>query len=283
MNAFKMNQVTINRGTFCLDQISLTLPQGMVMAVIGRNGAGKTTLLQSLFERFKIERGDMSIFDTTFHDHRASILQNMAFIQHVYPFPLSYKIGKLIQVYTRLFPEFQPKLIEERCKQLNIGLHQTMKELSLGQRKLVEFYFAIARNVDFLVLDEPMANLDPVIRHLFVKELHTFMLHEQHSILISSHLLTDVEKIADYVVVLDQGQIRLVDTMDQLMRGYQRVSGMHPLPTPLIEQFLQYQKCEDHTFTGLCKTDVCLPENVQKTRADLETILCMLSGGEDIC
>lgn len=277
MNALQFDHVEIKRNDFTLHDITFTLPLGNVIAVIGSNGAGKSTLMQAIFQKHQRCAGQIQIFHTCMEENRAEIMQRTAFLQSSFPFPQTYKLSQLSQMFATLYPSFQSAIFETLCKKACFPITKHLSTFSLGQQKRIELFLALARKVDLLIMDEPFSTLDPIVRRLSIQDLHTFMLDEQHSIFIASHMLEDIDKLADYVIFLDHGCITLIERMDYIQSLYYEIQGKGTLKPALQEHMLVYQ-CQDQRYCGIWKADRMLPpDDVYASKCDLETLLYYLA------
>lgn len=278
MNAITIKDAYVDLGNFQLRSIDLDIPMGCVMGCIGRNGAGKTTLMNTIMNLQDRERGTIEFFGSTLEEQREQILNDVAYLPSECPFTLGVKVKKLASLTKTMFQNFDQELFDQLCKHSEISCSSKLSHLSLGELKLVQLYLLLARKPKVLILDEPMANLDPVTRTEILELLHTFMIEEDHTIFISSHILSDLEKLADYITILHNGVVLLSEQVDILADRYQIIYFDEDQRDHLPSKDLLYMKKEREGYSALCDRS----ENrgdLRSRPADLEDILYYLSGG----
>lgn len=215
MNAITMKDVLAKRNAFTLKEINIHIKTGSVSGLIGRNGAGKTTLIQTLVREWKIKQGEIEYFGLPYHGNEAWIHSNIAYVAADDMFH-NVRLKHLIKYRNVLYDNFDGAFLEEMFQKFHIGVEKKLKEYSSGTRKIISILLAMAQKPQLLILDEPMANLDPITRMEILSLLRTFMEDETHSILISSHLLSDLEKICDSIILINNGSILFEQQMDEL-------------------------------------------------------------------
>lgn len=280
-NALELKNITMNNNGFLLRNVDFTLPLGSVLGLVGRNGVGKTTLVQTILGGYTLEEGEVVFFDHQLDMQWEQLLDSIAYIGDS-GFANPYmKIKKSCKEYKRVYPHFDEQRFQQFLEMKEISLTSKFNELSLGQGKLVELYMALSRKAKILFLDEPMANLDPIARKEIIQELHTFMMQEDHTVVISSHILSDLEKIADYVAFMEAGEIILFERMDRL-DTYHTVCFEKEAWKEQDKTVAICYKESENTLEGLyCLDDI--KEDTQRyqgKKADLETILAFISEGK---
>lgn len=273
MDALHVEGLRVELHNFTLDNITLDIPQGSVMGLIGRNGAGKTTFIKAILNLLE-RNGIVQFHGQSLESEHESVCRDIAYVGTDLDFSVNTKVRALVKIYRDFYPEFDEERFETLCEKSDISMKSKLSQLSLGQNKLLQLYLAICRKPIFLILDEPMANLDPITRREIIEILSDFMIDEQHSILISSHLLSDLEKIADYVTLIDHGKIVLKEDMVNLQDGYYEVFCSLQELTKLPKESIVHMKKQQDEVQVLCHVQ----EESQLTgyryqRADLETIM----------
>lgn len=277
MNAIEVKNLDVMIHGFSLKDIGFVVPAGSVVGLVGRNGAGKTTLMKSLVDGYVRKNGSILFYGEVLSDEREALLNSIGYIGDEFAYTLQFTISRCKKLYEKLYKNFQTEKFDAYCASIGIDQKTKLVSLSLGQKKLVELYLALSRQVKLLILDEPMANLDPVIRHKIIEELHTFMLEEDHAILISSHILSDLEKLVDYVAFIEKGELVLQDAMDHLMESYVIVHGTQEELMSIKDVCMSwlYERGE---IRALCKKEDLLERgSYSMESADLEMILYHIS------
>lgn len=278
-NALEIKDVCRNIGTFKLDHVSLQIPQGCVMGFAGRNGAGKTTLMNTIMDIDRRTKGSVLFYDRKCNEERVQVLQEVAYIPDQCPFHLGVKIKKLINIMTTFYNAFDIDMFIRLCESSNISVKKKLNQLSLGRLKLVQFYAAIARKAKILILDEPMANLDPVTRNEMIDKMHEFMLDPEHAIFISSHIISDLEKISDYITIIQDGEIILSESIDHIQGAYFELYIDEEERMHIDVERVMNMKRTRTGYTALChKNDLPFFKNIRSQVANIETIMCYMVG-----
>ena len=213
---------------FNLGPVSLSLPRGAICALVGPNGAGKTTLMNLLMG---IGRADGGTAELAGHDIRTEEVEVKRRTAYVSP-DLSYRawgsVGRAIDFVSGFYPDWNI----DRCDRLlqSFGLHRSERidTLSFGSRVKLATLFALSRDAELLLLDEPTAGLDPLARQQLFAELLKYMRSEDRTILISSHQLADLERFADHVAVMQAGQVIAFGSIPDLLERYVQLDVQLP-------------------------------------------------------
>jgi len=206
--------------SFCLGPLSLSIPKGVVCALIGPNGAGKTTLMNLLMGAGPADGGSARVFG---HDVTTDPVEVKRLAALVSP-EISYRpwgtVGRAIDFVSGFYPDWDPERCEDLSGQMGLRRSERVDELSFGGRVKLSLVLALARNARLLLLDEPSVGLDPLARQQLYAELFNFIRDEERTILISSHQLAELERCADHVVVVNEGQLVASGTTPDLLSRY---------------------------------------------------------------
>ena len=205
--------------TFTLGPIDLTVPGGSIMGLIGENGAGKTTLIKSMLGIVRPAAGEIALLGA--QPDRAKedigiVLDDCFFSEYL-------RIKDVDSVLSRVFKTWDRALYRGYLDKFGLAGSKDIKELSRGMRMKLSLAAALAHRPRLLLLDEATAGLDPVVRDEILDEFLAFVSDEDHAILISSHITSDLEKVADYIAYLHQGKLLLCDEKDRLLENYGRL------------------------------------------------------------
>lgn len=210
---------------FLLKDVSFSLPSGFVMGLVGPNGAGKTTIIKLIMNLIRPDGGTIEIFGM---DHRAKEEQVKARIGFVYDVPPFYKDVSLRNTKRALalfYERWNERLFNDLASQFQLPLKKKVKTLSNGMRTKFALALALSHEADLLVLDEPTTGLDPVFRRELLHGLSGMLQDESKSILFSTHITTDLERIADYVTFLRGGEVVLSTSKEELLENWGVVRG----------------------------------------------------------
>ena len=206
--------------SFALGPLSLEIPRGTIWALVGPNGAGKTTLLNLLMGVVSPDGGEASLLGHDVHTEDVDIKRQVAFVSPDLNYSAWGTVGRTIDFVSAFYPDWD----EERCErlQLQFGLQRSERidALSFGARVKLSALLALARNPEVLLLDEPTIGLDPLARQLLFTELLGFMQDETRAIVISSHQLNELERLADHVAILSAGQLVASGAVPELLQRY---------------------------------------------------------------
>jgi ABC-2 type transport system ATP-binding protein len=210
--------------TWALRDCSLHLPAGRIAALVGPNGAGKTTLLHMAVGLLRHDAGQVRVFGGSPYENTA-ILSEIGFVAQDTPLYRDFTAAKLVTMGSKLNLRWDAELARTRLAQLGIPPHQPVGKLSGGQRAQVALALALAKRPQLLLLDEPVASLDPLARREFLQALMGSVADAGTTVLLSSHILADLERVCDYLIVLHAAQVRLVGTVDELVAEHQQLVG----------------------------------------------------------
>src|SRR6202453_4841829 len=211
------------RGTWALRECTLAIPAGHVAALVGPNGAGKSTLLNLAVGLAAPSAGAVTVLGGRGAGAPAA-LDGIAFVAQDTPLYKNLSVADMIYVTRSLNLRFDQPYACARLAELGIPLKRRSGRLSGGQQAQLALPLALARRPRLLVLDEPVAMLDPVARHDFMATVLTAATDDGVSVLLSSHVLTELERVADYLVLLARGQVRLAGAVDDLLAAHAQTS-----------------------------------------------------------
>jgi len=210
--------------TWALRECTSAIPEGHLTALVGPNGAGKTTLLHLLVGLINATTGTATVLGGRPVGSRAA-LDGIAFVAQDTPVYTSLSAANIVRVARNLNRDFDPPYARARLEELDIPLDKKAAHLSGGQRAQLALTMALARRPRLLVLDEPLAALDPLARHDFMATVLAAMSEDGLSVLLSSHVLAELERVADYLVLMTRGQVRVADTVEDLLASHRVLTG----------------------------------------------------------
>jgi ABC-2 type transport system ATP-binding protein len=210
--------------TWALRECSLAIPEGHVVALVGPNGAGKSTLLNLVVGLAAPSAGVLTVLGGC-RAGSSPALDGIAFVAQDTPLHKNLSAADLVHMTRNLNRYFDQRYAEERLATLAIPLHQRARHLSGGQLAQLALTLALARRPRLLVLDEPMAMLDPVARHDFMSTVMTAVAEEGVSVVLSSHVLAELERVADYLVLVSRGSIQVAGEVDDLLAVHRLLTG----------------------------------------------------------
>ena len=207
-----------------LDDISLTVPRGGVFGLIGGNGAGKTTLIKHILGMLKAQSGTVRVFGLDPVENPVGTLGRIGYLSEDRDLPNWMRVGELMRYTQAFFPNWDEAYAEELREAFDLDGNARVKNLSRGQRARAGLLVALAHRPELLVLDEPSSGLDPVVRRDILGAIIRTIADEGRTVLFSSHLLDEVERVADRVAIIHQGRIMLTAPMDEIKESHRRVT-----------------------------------------------------------
>ncbi|HUZ24690.1 MAG TPA: ABC transporter ATP-binding protein [Streptosporangiaceae bacterium] len=206
---------------------TLAVPAGRVTGLVGPNGAGKTTLLQLAAGLLTPDSGTIRVLGER-PGGTPSQLGRVGFVAQDAPVYPGLSVAGHLRMGGWLNPTWDSELAERRISQLGLDLRQRAGSLSGGQRAQLALTLAAAKRPELLLLDEPVASLDPLARREFLRGLMETVAEHQASVVLSSHLITDIERVCDYLIVLTGSRVRIAGETEELLASHHRLSGPRP-------------------------------------------------------
>src|SRR5438874_2156506 len=210
--------------TTALDSVSVSLPRGAVYGLVGANGAGKTTLIRHILGLLRAESGSVRVFG---HDPVAdpvAVLSRIGYLSEENDLPGWMRVGELIRYSRAFYPHWDDAYAEELRRTFALDEDARIKNLSKGQKARAGLLIALAYRPELLVLDEPSSGLDPIVRRDILGAVIRTIADEGRTVLFSSHLLDEVEQVADHVTMISNGAIVLSAPLNEIKDSH-RVDG----------------------------------------------------------
>ncbi len=211
--------------TWALHDCTLEIPAGSVTALVGPNGAGKTTLLQLAVGLIEPTAGAIAVFG---HDPRTeplAVLPHVGFVAQDHPLPRRFTIGETLRLGRELNASWDDAVAERRIDDLGLSRRQRVGTLSGGQQAQVALTLALAKRPQVLLLDEPVASLDPLARREFLTGVLQAVAETGMTVVLSSHIVADLERICDRLIILTKGRTQLVGSIEEILGGHRLLTG----------------------------------------------------------
>ncbi len=220
MNAIETRGLTKHYEGFTLDGLDLTLPAGCIMGLVGENGAGKSTTIRLLLGLTRPDGGTASLLGAPVGPDMRAVKQDIGVVLDDVGFPAGLKAGQIGKIMAAAYKNWDQGLFEKYLRDLNIPADKKFSTLSRGNKMKLGIAAALSHDAKLLILDEPTGGLDPVVRDEVVDLFSEFTRDPSRSILISSHIVSDLEKLCDYIAFLHKGKLLLCREKDQLLEQY---------------------------------------------------------------
>ena len=228
---------------FELQNVNITLPKGMIMGFIGENGAGKTTTIKAILDIIRDYTGEIKLFGLDNKKDDKKIKENIGAVLDDMFFPEILTPNDINTIMKDIYKNWDSKLYFKYLTDFSLPSNKAIKTLSKGMRKKLEIATAISHHPQLLILDEPTAGLDPVARNEVIDLFQSFIQNEECSIFLSSHITTDLEHIADYITFINNGNIILSKTREELLEDYGIVKcSKEEFEKIDKKDFIQYKK-----------------------------------------
>ncbi len=251
MYALEIKELNKNFGTFNLENINLKLPQGYILGYIGQNGAGKTTTIKLIMEQLKRDSGEITVFGKKYEENEIFYKDIIGYISDECYFPERFKTEDIIKTLRDFYKSFNEAKFKSYMNKWGLPQNKKIKDFSKGMKMKLMFASVLSRETKLLVLDEPTSGLDPVIRSEMLELLQEYISDGKRSVLFSTHIMSDLEKIADYLYFIDNGKTVFNDTKDNILESYLMVKGdKADLTAQLKEKLIGYKK-SNIGFEGL--------------------------------
>lgn len=205
---------------FELESINLKIPSGCIIGLIGENGAGKTTLIKSILGIIQKDQGEIKVFDKDIVKNDALIKENIGVVLDNMYFPEILLVEDISKIMKDIYDTWDEELFYKYINEFNLPLKAKIRTLSKGMRKKLEIASALAHHPKLLILDEPTSGLDPVVRSEVLNIFLNFVKDEEHSIIFSTHITSDLEHIADKIIFIDKGKVLLDKSRDEILDSY---------------------------------------------------------------
>ena len=284
-NALEVINIRKRYKDFLLDDISFNLPKGFIMGLVGPNGAGKTTTIKAIMNLIKLDKGQVKIFGENLIDNEVKIKDKIGF---VYDDCYAYEDFS-INENKKLIAPFYSKWDEDKFKfyidKFKLNDKKKVKELSKGQKVRFSLAIALSHNAELLILDEPTSGLDPVFRSELLDILFDLIRDEEISILYSTHITSDLEKLADYITFINNGKVEFSIEKDTLLEEYFIVKGPLENLKGELDKYLIGTRKSKYNFEALTKNSEELNrkfDNLIFERATLDDIIVYYSKKEKI-
>ncbi|PEA56322.1 sodium ABC transporter ATP-binding protein [Bacillus pseudomycoides] len=214
---------------FSIRNVNFSLPRGYIMGFIGPNGSGKSTTIKMIMNLVKRHSGEIYIFGKDNQKYEKEVKQNIGFVydeNHYYEDLTCEQMKRIIAPFYKKWDEVQYQSYMER---LQVPKHKKIKQLSKGMKMKYAIVMALSHHAELIVMDEPTAGLDPVIRSELLDILQEVVMEEEISVLFSTHITTDLESVADYITFINEGEIVFTGEKDELLENYIIVKGSNDL------------------------------------------------------
>ena len=224
-NVLEINNITKDYKKFKIDNISFNLPKGYIMGFIGANGAGKTTTIKLILNMIKRESGEIKVFGLDNIREEENIKEQIGVVFDECYYLDDWTLNDVEKAVSMFYKNWNSSIYEKYLKEFNLARDKKVKDLSRGMRMKLMIAVAFSHEAKLLILDEPTSGLDPVARDEFLDILRDYIEDEEKSVIFSSHITSDIEKIADYITYINNGKIIFTGEKDEFLEKYCIIKG----------------------------------------------------------
>jgi ABC-2 type transport system ATP-binding protein len=280
--AIEINKLCKDYGDFSLNNISFSLPVGYIMGFVGQNGAGKTTTIRLILNMTARNDGSIKIFGMDNILEEQKIKQDIAVVLDDIFFVENWKVYEVEKAVKGFYDNWSSTLYYQYVNNFKLPINKKVKDLSHGMKMKLMLAVAMSHDAKLLILDEPTSGLDPVARDELLEILSAYISDGQKSVLFSTHITSDLEKIADYITLIDKGRIFYTGTKDDLLESFCVVKGgLDDLINPLREKIIGLTT-NNTGFAGLLPASEMkhLSKEIVTEPPSIDEILVYISKGE---
>ena len=257
MNALEIRGLTKHFADFTLEDLNLTLPGGCILGLIGENGAGKSTTIRLILGMLHADSGTVTILGQDSRENPVLTKQDIGVVLDEVGIPECMTPKQVGKVMANVFLRWNAETYQGLLARFSLPENKKFKEFSKGMKMKLGLAVALSHEAKLLILDEATGGLDPVVRDEVVDMLAEFTRDETHAILISSHIVSDLEKLCDYVAFLHKGKLLLCEEKDLLLSEY---GILHCKPEELPEEGILHKKQNAYGVEAIVRRDAVKPE-----------------------
>ncbi|MDB2110865.1 ABC transporter ATP-binding protein [Clostridium paraputrificum] len=284
MKAIEFKGVKKRRGNFQLSIDDLLIESGYITGFIGPNGSGKTTTIKLIMNMLKIDSGIIKVFNNDIRDYFA-YKSEIGYVGDEAGFLDTVKVKNIKKYMSNFYEKWDEDLYKKYISKFRIDENKLYKDFSKGQKKQFELIIALSHHPKLIIMDEPTANLDPRVRSELLEMLQEHIEREEATVFYSTHITSDLEKTADYIVMIYEGKIILTGIKDELLEEHAIIRGKTELLGMESEKILRGIKINRYGFEGMTsdknKAFEIFGKEVVYDKATLEDILLFYTRGDE--
>lgn len=236
---------------FQLKDVSLIVPKGTIVGLIGENGAGKSTIINIIEGLLKEDSGEIYVFNQNLRENEKSLKQDIGVIYDNCHYNEKFKYPDLDKMMSLVYHNWDHKKFNEYIERFSLPKNKTLSQYSKGMKMKLCFAVELSHHPKLLILDEATSGLDPIVRDEILEILQEFIMDEEHGILMSSHITSDLDKIADYITFIHDGKILLTKTYDEIHSHYGIIRCGEKIFEALPQEEILAYKKEDFEYKVL--------------------------------
>lgn len=275
MNALEIKNLCKRYSGFTLNNVNLTLPSGCIMGLIGENGAGKSTIIKLILDIINRDSGSITILGKDDQSDMRLVKEDIGFVLDNVGIPAHLTVKQVGKIMKNIYKNWDDDTYYSLINKLSIPDDKQFKKFSQGTKMKLGIAIAMSHNAKLLILDEPTNGLDPYVRDEVIGMFGEFTRDESHSVLISSHIVSDLEKICDYIAFLHKGKLILCEEKDRLKEQYGIIHCTNEQLDDIEPTAIIGKKQSDYGVEVLVKRD-SVPANWEIASVDIEQLFIFM-------
>jgi ABC-2 type transport system ATP-binding protein len=281
-NILEVNNLSKTFKGFSIDSISFNLPTGSIMGFVGQNGAGKTTTIRLILNMLKRNSGEIKVFGLDNIINELEIKGNLGIIFDDIFLIENWKIKDIENVINKFYKLWDSKLYRHYLDKFHLPFDKKMKDLSRGMKIKLMLAVAMSHNAKLLILDEPTSGLDPVARNELLDIFKEYIASGVRSILFSTHITSDLEKVADYITLIDHGKLFYSGNTNDLINSYFIIRGSPDILSDELRENIIGLTINQTVFVGMIKSSMLqnIPKEIVNGIPTIDEILIYISKGK---
>ncbi|EKU45599.1 phenol-soluble modulin export ABC transporter ATP-binding protein PmtA [Staphylococcus massiliensis] len=260
MNVVEFKDVSYQRKAFELENLNFSIPKGYVTGFIGANGSGKTTTIRLLMDLLRPKSGTIHLFGKGMKADPVEIKNKIGFVYSELYLNDNWHVKKVSRMLSKFYRNWNENTFEHYLNYFKLPHNEKIKNFSTGMKMKLSITIAFSHEAELFVLDEPTAGLDPVVRSEVLSIIQEELINEDKTVFFSTHIISDLERIADYIVYLKQGQIQFETSKDDLLNTYKIVRGDDKDLDAELDQLLIHKTVNHTGYEALTKDSAVFKE-----------------------
>ena len=273
--ALKLEKVNKRYDDFELSDITFSVPKGSIVGMVGKNGAGKTTTLKAILNLISIDSGKIEVLGKEYTG--TQIREDIGVVFADSDFNEEYNSVKVNSLMRKIYKKWDEKYYYELCDRFEISKEKKVKEYSRGMKMKLKLCVALAHHPSLLLLDEATSGLDPIVRENVLDILFEYTENAQHSVILSSHITSDLERISDYILFVENGKVRFFEEKDALLESYAIIRCKEEDIKRIPQEIIRGTQRGNYGCDILINNQNNVPKDLITDRVSIEDIILFLS------